>query len=171
MYSAIAIANYFVQRSLADRADMTAIKLVKLTYIAHGWHLALTGGKPLIGEAVVAWRYGPIVQSVYHAFRKYGREQVVSLEFDFSNRVATVEDRKTRTILDRVWEVYKDFSGPQLSALTHKPGTPWDQVRHLGDGRSLVIAVIPNESIWDFYKSRVKSAPAPTPAATQSPEA
>lgn len=157
MYSAIAVANYFVQKALTDNADMTPIKLVKLTYIAHGWHLAITGGKPLISESVLAWRYGPIVQSVYNAFKKYGREQVTSLEFDFGNRVATVEDRKTKEILNRVWEVYKDFTGPQLSALTHKSDTPWDKVRQLDDSKSLVIAIIPNESIFSFYSTRVKS--------------
>jgi uncharacterized phage-associated protein len=160
MYNAVAVANYFVQRALMDNADMTPIKLVKLTYIAHGWYLAITAGKPLIGEAVVAWRYGPIIQSVYHAFKKYGREQITSLEFDYCNRIATIEDRKAKEILDRVWSVYKDFTGPQLSALTHRTGSPWDKVRHLDDGKSLVIAIISNESIYAFYRTRVKNATA-----------
>jgi uncharacterized phage-associated protein len=159
MYSAITIANYFVQKALMDNADMTPIKLVKMTYLAHGWYLAITGGKPLMSEPVLAWRYGPIVQSVYHAFKKYGREQVTSLEFDFGNRVMTVEDRRTKEILNRVWDIYKDFTGPQLSALTHKSGTPWDKVRHLHEGKSLVISIIPNELIFSFYSARVKNTP------------
>lgn len=157
MVGAVAIANFFVQRALREHVDMTPIKLVKMTYIAHGWYLALTEGKPLFNEPVLAWRYGPIVQSVYNAFKKYGREQVTSLEFDFSNRIIIVDDRKTREILERVWQVYKDFTGPQLSALTNKTGTPWDKVRYLDDGKSLVIAIIPNALIFSFYRARVKS--------------
>ena len=38
-YSAIAIANYFVDCS-KGKSDLTPMKMQKLIFIAHGWYLA-----------------------------------------------------------------------------------------------------------------------------------
>ena len=46
-YSALAVANWFVE----NLAGTTPLKLQKLIYFAHGWHLALKG-EPLIDEVV-----------------------------------------------------------------------------------------------------------------------
>ncbi len=71
MENAVAIANYFVRKSLDSGIPVTPMKLVKLVYVAHGWYLGLTG-EPLIAEGVQAWKYGPVVPSVYDKFKMYG---------------------------------------------------------------------------------------------------
>src|SRR5688572_9338191 len=117
MFSPIAIANYFIAKSLESGKDLTPMKLVKLVYLAHGWYLGLTS-KPLISEAVQAWKYGPVINSVYHTFKKYGNDQILALDNDFSSfqfAPPQVEDGNIKSYLDKIWDVYSVYSGLQLS--------------------------------------------------------
>ena len=75
MYSAKAIANYFLDKADEESISLTPMKIIKLVYIAHGWYLALTD-KPLIKDYVEAWTYGPVIPDLYHEFKKYGNRPI-----------------------------------------------------------------------------------------------
>lgn len=137
-YPAIAIANFFIEAAKKS-GGVTPMKLQKLIYYAHGWHLALTG-KPLIKERVEAWKYGPVIPSIYHEFKNQGEEPVTepAVDFDWVNgNLGDLLDTEMTTprvppdsdaipLLNRIWEVYgKKYSGVQLSNATHVAGTPW----------------------------------------------
>ena len=71
-YSAKAIANYFLELAAKHGEKVTPLKIQKLVYIAHGWHLALYE-KPLVyDEFAEAWEYGPVFPSIYHEFKHFG---------------------------------------------------------------------------------------------------
>src|SRR5208282_4587731 len=70
-YPSMAVANWFIEN--LSRVD--PLKLQKLVYFAHGWHLALRD-QPLIDELVEAWDYGPVVPSLYHQFKRYGNQSI-----------------------------------------------------------------------------------------------
>ena len=57
-YSAKAVANYFLARAKESGETLSPMKLQKLIYFAHGWHLAVFDA-PLLDEEVQAWDYGP----------------------------------------------------------------------------------------------------------------
>lgn len=65
-YHAKAVANFFLKRG-----HPTQMKLHKLLYYAHGWHLGFTG-EPLLDEAIEAWAYGPVVPSIYQELKMLG---------------------------------------------------------------------------------------------------
>lgn len=71
-YESKAIANFFLQRQ-----RLTQVRLHKLVYFAHGWHLGLNRG-PLLDEAIQAWRYGPVVPSLYEEFNS-GQSRLTAL--------------------------------------------------------------------------------------------
>lgn len=54
-YSAKEIANYFLE--LSAKKDISPLKIQKLVYIAHGWHLALYGEPLVQDELAEAWEY------------------------------------------------------------------------------------------------------------------
>lgn len=156
MKTALEIANYFIEKSLESGEELTPMKLNKLVYIAHGWYLGLAD-KPLIGEAAQAWKYGPVIPSVYHRFKSYGGAQITSLE-PASDMVTIpeVRDEELKEFLQRIWDVYGRLSGLQLSSLTHQEGTPWSVTRHrYGDSRDNGGAMIPNDLIKQHYKGKV----------------
>lgn len=54
-----------------DGRPLSVMELIKLTYISHGWHLEMYGG-PLFHNRIEAWRHGPVIPDVYHAFQSQG---------------------------------------------------------------------------------------------------
>jgi uncharacterized phage-associated protein len=51
------------------------MKLIKTVFIAHGFYLA-SKDKPLVNEFVQAWKYGPVIDSVYHEFKGLGHKPI-----------------------------------------------------------------------------------------------
>lgn len=131
------------------------LKLIKISYIAHGWRLALQG-VGLVDEHIEAWQYGPVIPSLYHEFKRFRRDPIVgfSMEFNFESmdlRPAALpdedEDHETKAILEKVWDVYKTTSGNELISRTHAEGTPWKK-HYKKDVRSVEI---PDRDIKDHY--------------------
>ena len=153
MYSAKAIANYFLDKADGERTTLTPMKIIKLVYIAHGWHLALTD-KPLIKENVEAWIYGPVIPELYHEFKKYGNTPIQEYAMEIMAPVVTSSPPdlpfSIEQFLDRVWEVYKRFTAIELSQMTHQENTPWD--RTIKTSSDKTDPRIPDDLIRDYYK-------------------
>jgi uncharacterized phage-associated protein len=137
------IADYILYLSGRDRRPITPMQLLKLAYISHGWMLGLYG-RPLTWEKAEAWEYGPVLPSIYRDYKRYGGGNI--------NKVLPFApagfDEEEASVLNQVWGAYSHYNGIQLSALTHKRGTPWDITRReSGPG-----AEIPNDLISQHYK-------------------
>ena len=129
----------WLRRSL----ETTPMHVLKLVYLCHGWALGLHE-MSLIHEPVEAWRYGPVVPSVYHTYKSFGGNPIDTTP---TNRSGEFNSEQLEAI-QLAHDVYGDFTAIQLSALTHRPGTPWDLTRkQYGLG-----AVIPDELILDHFK-------------------
>jgi uncharacterized phage-associated protein len=139
---ALTIADWFLSRAALDGERLTQMKLQKLVYVAHGWSLGLRD-QPLFKDSVEAWRWGPVVRSLYREFANFGSS-------DIAPRLPECPqlDVNIGTFLDRVWEVYKGFSAIELSAMTHAEGTPWKQT--YVDTKPP--RTIPNDLIGRHYK-------------------
>lgn len=135
-YGSKAIANLLIDVARENGASLDQMKLQKLTYISHGWNLAISG-TPLISDQIQAWQYGPVIPVLYDEFKNCGRSAITDHATDYkidanSLNVTLVpptvkkDDATTRALIEQVWKVYGEFSGPQLSNLTHMIGTPWD---------------------------------------------
>jgi uncharacterized phage-associated protein len=148
--SPFAIANYFIKKSAETGIPLSPMKLIKLVYLAHGWHLALTE-EPLIREPIEAWKYGPVVESLYHAFKRYGNANLPASATAPSADIP--DDPELRKLLDKVWNSYAKYTAAQLSTLTHQPNTPWSKVY---DGSRW--KEIPNDVIAEHYKEKLDAA-------------
>jgi uncharacterized phage-associated protein len=120
-YSANSVANVFLELSQKENCPLTNMQLQKLVYIAHGFHLALCK-EPLIQEEVKAWQWGPVIPPLYNRLKKFGSGSISGVISDAPHIPAESKESK---LIDQVWESYKQFSGPQLSAITHQNGSPW----------------------------------------------
>ena len=144
-YLASTIARYFIEES---KGKKTPMQLIKMTYIAHGWSLAINN-KPLIVEDVEAWKYGPVIPSLYYEFKKYGKNPVPYIPIEETNYIKP-DDKK---LLDKIIEVYGYWNGLQLSANTHKEGTPWHQTKKW---YTMGNPIIPEKIIRDYYIEKYK---------------
>jgi uncharacterized phage-associated protein len=165
-YSAKAVANHFLDLAEATGQTISPMKIQKLVYFAHGWHLAVLNA-PLINEQVEAWKYGPVIRTLYHAFKGFGNQPIQGRATSYKLiqkpklriRVTTPkipisdETEGTRDLLTKVWDVYARYSAVQLSNLTHSPGTPWRQVVDSYGGEPPKGTDIPTESIRKYFVS------------------
>lgn len=123
------------------------MKLQKLVYFAHGWHLGLKG-TPLVDEPVQAWPYGPVFPSLYHEFKHFGNGEIGDYATELNWGDATTptgfhvvvptipaEDRYVQLLLRKIWEMYGPATPVKLSNATHEPGTPWEQVNREHGGQ------------------------------------
>lgn len=170
-YSAKNVANYFL-KTYGRKHGISPVKLQKLVYLAHGWHLALYGEPLVADENAEAWQYGPVFPSLYHEFSEFGRGPITRLADDYeiadpqTGKVKLVvtpdipkRDTQVRRLLDKIWEVYGTYAPWQLSAMTHKPDSPWDKTRKQSGNKNN--ADIDAEIIAAHYKNLI-----PTRAAT-----
>ena len=134
--NALAVANYFIDLANRDKIPITHLGLMKRVYIAYGFCLAMLG-KSIFDDRfdrVEAWKYGPVIPSVYHSFKQYKdnpiREKTVIMEWDERKEVAhyvtpELEGDDVKKVVEFVWERYRGLSDTEMVSLTHRDGTPW----------------------------------------------
>jgi uncharacterized phage-associated protein len=139
------IANEFIRLASADARAFDQMKLQELTYIAHGWCLAITG-EPLTGDRPEAFEHGPEYRRLADALARWGVEPVISeisiaeTTANYSKSDATfpheaeLNDRE-RAILERVYVDYGGLPTPQLATVTRAKGTPWEHIFASGAGK------------------------------------
>jgi uncharacterized phage-associated protein len=155
-----AVANYLLDKSDSDGITVDHMKLQKLVYIAHGWHLAVTG-LPLFSNRIEAWTYGPVIPDLYGELKNWGHKPISHYRIerpgqDDEDHVWVMLDpdptRMTESgvVLDQVWIGYGRLAALQLSSLTHQEGTPWDIARKKAAPLTRHVN-IPNELIRKHY--------------------
>ena len=151
--STLAARHFFEMAEDIDPA-LTQLKLMKMTYIAHGWHLGIYG-KPLIDETVHAWPHGPVFQDLYRATKKFGKFPVTEVprsdrEVDIEQNGKSKMEEEGLEIIEEVNATYRDKTAWQLREMTHKEGSPWDQTR-LIHGSVDTGPIIKNDLIQKYY--------------------
>lgn len=155
MYSVIDVADAILKIAKRKGQQLTPLQLMKLVYIAHGWSLGLDRGD-LFSDRIEAWKYGPVIPDLYQVTKHFGRHHI---PFDRIDDGQMPVDADGERFLTEIVDQYGKMSGTSLSALTHKSGTPWDQVYKDG----VFNIEIPDSLIRDHYKKlwddRRKTAP------------
>ncbi|MFN0131232.1 MAG: Panacea domain-containing protein [Phycisphaerales bacterium] len=161
-----AVANHFLELGERDGVPLSSMKLQKILYYAHGWHLALTG-EPLLDDSIEAWQYGPVIPSIYHEFKQFGSRPITSRythgvwndgDVAFvAPRLNECEGNTERAIAicDRVWQQFKDFTALQLSTMTHREGTPWFTVRNKPENVGRKGVDIHDSDISGYFKAQM----------------
>lgn len=166
--TAAAVANAFLDIQANDNSQFPLIdqmKLQKLIFYAHAWWLAYTG-KPLFGDDIEAWPWGPVVGDVYGNFREFGRNPIQGKKAHVLVRtdngpfgkfqIPEPPDEEVMAFLKNVWETHKGMSGVQLSNATHAQGEPWTIVKE-GYGSLDSKPRIPNTLIRDVFRNKLKN--------------
>ncbi|RCL04150.1 MAG: putative phage-associated protein [Candidatus Tokpelaia sp. JSC189] len=120
MHDSSVVANQFLILAQNKNNTLTLMQLLKLVYIAHGWMLGLYG-RPLIRDEVQAWQYGPVIPRLYNMIRSF-KSNPVEGDIDSINEKM---DEQEVDIVDQVYQIYGQLSGPHLSRLTHQASSPW----------------------------------------------
>ena len=154
-YTPSHIANFFLSK---EGHDMGNLKLNKIVYISLGYSLAILD-RDLFQEPVQAWKYGPVIPSLYHEFKHFQLNRINRLSefFSYSKgklQIPTIDnnDKDLNTLLKAVDRNYGKFSPYELIAKTHQQDGPWSE--HYEKGKFGI--EIPRDTIKKFYKSLIE---------------
>jgi uncharacterized phage-associated protein len=123
-----------------EEGEITNLALNKLLYFAQGLSLAKTG-KPLFDNQIEAWKNGPVIQKIFHEYKKYNAEAIPPQKYNIDSLTEDEQDILLETIA-----IYGKYSASHLVSLTHAPGTPWKN--NYKDAKN---TPIPQEEIKDYF--------------------
>ena len=157
-YSAASVANAFLNKAFQENRTISPMMLQKLLYIAHGYFL-VERDNPLLDEVFEAWKFGPVLNSLYHQCKYFRDNNVNKYLFDSYSKMTwhapIPEDNYVRGIVDFVWKTYGNESPTSLSAWTHEKDGPWDQVTK-GGTKILRHKEVPNENIKSYFEEHMQ---------------
>ena len=141
-YSASLIAAVFVAKSIKEEKYLTQMKLQKMVYFAHGYHLAKYA-QPLIEEPIQAWKFGPVIPQIYYDYKLYGSDLIMntnylSIPYELEEKEFESLSASAKDAIEYTWAVTKNISAAKLSSWTHEPASPWAQVYNENDRETVI---------------------------------
>ena len=125
MHDARSVANELIKRGIEDGNPLTPLQVIKMTYYCKGWSLSFND-EPLFHQKVEAWQFGPVIGDVYRAIKQWRnnpiRQPIQGYDGSFG--------AKELSLIDEVYDAYKEFDGIQLSSMTHQDESPWHKSWH-----------------------------------------
>src|SRR2546428_134892 len=103
MTQAIQISRYLIKLAAQEEEPgsgyLTPLHVQKLLYYVQGWSLALRG-TPAFSDDIEAWRYGPVVESVYQAYKKFDDKPIPPGEIPEPDELP----EEAKAITASIWE-------------------------------------------------------------------
>lgn len=145
-----------VARYILTKISCSHLKLEKLCYLCYADYLCKTG-KQLFDDIIFAFRYGPVIGTVYEKYKEYGGleinkcEEIIEkqeqLELPRESRILFSENgiKKVKSINETL-EKYGKLPAWELVKITHNEGTPWKHVY-----KGIIYDVISDEVILKYH--------------------
>lgn len=155
MYTPQHVTNFILEKAERERLSITPAKLFKLVYLVYGWVLAVLD-KRLFDEPIQAWKLGPVVPSLYHEFKRFGKNPITekSVYMDEESQVSYPfldADESTALVMTKAWEVYSPFTASALVNKRYEPESPWfkyytKEEKHIS---------IPDKEIKEYFVKKI----------------
>ena len=124
-----------VAKYILSKITCTQLKLQKLVYLCFADYLCDTG-KELFTDKIYAFKYGPVVDSVYKKYKEYGYKPIEKetkdidskniFEMPAKSRILFAEDGTEKILsIEKTLKKYGGLTASQLVDLTHKEKAPW----------------------------------------------
>lgn len=133
--TALDIAKFFL-----TICKVSHLKLQKMIYYAYAEYLLKTG-KKLFKEPIVAFKYGPVVEDIFHEFKHHGSSPIDYVEdaefyipaigFAAPSFIRMISSEGGLTAVEcalNVYSKYSELSAIEMVNMTHRKGGPWERV-------------------------------------------
>lgn len=126
-----------VAKYILSKITCTQLKLQKLVYLCFADYLCETG-KELFTDKIFAFKYGPVVDSVYKRYKEYGYKPIEkeTVDIDSKNisempsksRILFAEDGTEKILsIEKTLKKFGGLSASELVDLTHREKAPWSK--------------------------------------------
>ena len=127
-HKALDVAHLILEKDPGDR-PMTHLRLLKLTYMAHGLFLGKYHRR-LIQENAEAWMHGPVIYPIYYHFQDHSGDKIIPTgdktpPYQWSDGSKEKLEEDAGTFIGQVVDTYAHQTGQEMNALTHQIETPW----------------------------------------------
>ncbi len=150
-----------IAKYILSKTKCTQLKLQKLVYLCFADYLCDTG-KELFTDSIYAFKYGPVVDTVYEKYKKYGYKpieeekeniDITILEMPAKSRILFAEEGTEKIIsIDKTLKKYGQLTAGQLVELTHKENAPWTMTTK---GTMIFYSKIKPEIIKKYHKFEI----------------
>ncbi|MGL4848518.1 MAG: Panacea domain-containing protein [Clostridium sp.] len=132
---ALEVSMYIIKYADKKGKALTNIKLQKILYYIQV-NFLVQKGQPCIKDKFMRWEYGPVIESVYYEFRRYGKNEIPKTHKSYSvkynimkfEKVEIQEEKdliyKYENLINKVIDKYIDMDAFQLVKKTHDED-PW----------------------------------------------
>lgn len=126
------LANNYIDRALKEDVSLSPMKLQKILYFTYRDYLQKCN-KSLFSERFGAWKYGPVLETVYHEFKHYGSSSISNYDAVLDDttgeprayKVNENDSPMLKQVINDVWDACKEKNGVELSVLTHREEGAW----------------------------------------------
>ena len=98
----------------------------------------------MFDDEIKAWEHGPVVPTLYHKLKKFGRNPV---ELEISPDLEEKFEKEQLEVIDEVAEVFGKYSAWKLRNMTHEEA-PW--LAHEAKAET-----VPFDEIVEYFKTRL----------------
>ena len=148
-----------VAKYILSKIKCTQLKLQKLVYFCFADYLCDTGKKLFIDE-IFAFKYGPVVDTVYRNYKGYGYESIEKETEDIDSKNISEMSAKSRILfaidgtekiisIDKTLQKYGGMTASELVNITHKENSPWSKT---DKGSEMSFLPIKLETIKKYHK-------------------
>lgn len=127
MVSVQALCNTIIKKSFDENIPVSPMKLQKLLYFIYRDYLKETNSV-LFAEDFQAWKYGPVLESVYDEFKTFRSNRITRFAKTANGEVYVINETLEPilcSVINSVWNKYKGYDGIALSQVTHEEGGAW----------------------------------------------
>ena len=126
-----------IAKYILAKYKCTQLKLQKLVYLCFADYLC-ESGKELFTDKIYAFKYGPVVETVYRKYKKYGYKPIQEetsnidskniFEMPSKSRILFAEDGTEKIIsIEKTLKKYGKLSASELVEITHRKDSPWSK--------------------------------------------
>ena len=138
-------AEYIIKFFSLEGKQVTNLKLQKLLYFLEAIYMINTKENKLFDEEFTAWDFGPVNKELYDKYKINGRE---SLPVNENISINPINEEYIKVL----FRLFGSFSAFQLVAVSHGPGSPWDEINKKYNGeidRNVVIDKLQTKEWFD----------------------
>lgn len=136
-YKVLDVARYMIDSAARNGIPLSNLKLQKLIYFEWKEYYEQTGNRLFDDDFFHAWKFGPVVPSVYYEYYMFGAYPInKNLLRPMTNSPISEIDKD---FIDKVLKKYKTTSVFQLVEKTHQKGCAWDRIFNGGVGNREII--------------------------------
>jgi uncharacterized phage-associated protein len=135
---AMDVARYILTKCNKEGQPISNLQLQKMLYYIQYEFLRETG-EPLFEDDFEAWKFGPVVPTVYYEYSHMGAFRIGADYKDY-NKILSEMSKNEIDMLNDIIVDKRDMNVWSMVDNTHKKGKAWDSIFKDGEGFGEVIS-------------------------------